>query len=386
MKYIFYTNIPSPHQLPWCRELRKLVGEQNFLYIAEEGLDEERKLLGWNSSRAEWIRFRSEAPAALQEELETCDILITSLRRTGLLKKRAAAGLRSYYTSERWFKPPLGSWRMLHPGYFKMCREFRSFLTDPYIRFLPIGIFGVSDLQKLRCGAWNPFHRVSRVPSENPFPDSPMAKIGPDMRLWGYFADPGTEICRETQPDELSIFWCGRMLNWKRVDVLIKAVQILLKKGVPLKLTLTGFGPEEVRLRKIAGTQLGETIFFNPPAAIGAIRQYMQKNDVYVLSSDAGEGWGASLNEAMEEGMIPVGTYEAGSSATLLQHGKNGFLYHSKKIAELAEVLETVWKLKQSGKDQEIRRNSLHTVRKVWSPANAAALLLADCKEWLAEK
>lgn len=386
MKYIFYTNIISPHQLPWCCEFAKLVGEKNFLYIVEEELHEERKTLGWGDDCKEWIRHLHDSSEALYNELEMCDILITSLRKTELLKKRAAAGLRSYYMFERWFKPPLGAWRMFHPGYYKMCKEFKMLSADPSIRLLPIGIYGASDIVKMQAALTNPFILLERSHPKDISAGSPMEKCGPDMRLWGYFVTPAAEDRRESSPEELSIFWCGRMLDWKRVDTLVKAAKFLLTKEIPLTLTLVGQGPEEFRLRKTAGKWLDDKIFFHPPAKIEEIRRYMQKNDVYVLASDGGEGWGAALNEAMAEGMIPVGTYEAGSSATMIEHGKNGFLYHSKNVKELGCILEQIWKLKQSCKDQEIRQNALETIRNIWSPVNAASRLLTDCEEWMADK
>jgi glycosyltransferase involved in cell wall biosynthesis len=59
-------------------------------------------------------------------------------------------------------------------------------------------------------------------------------------------------------------------------------------------------------------------ISFHSPVAIDEVRKLMRKYDVYVLSSNAYEGWGAVVSEALEEGMKVVGTYEAGSSATML--------------------------------------------------------------------
>ena len=44
----------------------------------------------------------------------------------------------------------------------------------------------------------------------------------------------------------------------------------------------------------------------------------MRNHDVYVLTSNEFEGWGAVVNEALEEGMEVVGTFEAGASATIL--------------------------------------------------------------------
>ena len=213
---------------------------------------------------------------------------------------------------------------------------------------------------------------------------SPIQQIGWDnMRLWGYFVEPGTGIREVSLSQGLKLFWCGRMLDWKRGDTLVKAAVNLLKRNIPVELTLVGHGPEEEKLRKLAGKWHDRNIFFKPPAKIDEIRNYMQSNDVYVLASDGGEGWGAALNEAMNEGMIPVGTYEAGSSATMIRHGINGFLYHSKNAEELADILLHIWSLKQSGKDQEIRKNALQTIHEIWSPENAAIKLLEDCNSWM---
>lgn len=68
-----------------------------------------------------------------------------------------------------------------------------------------------------------------------------------------------------------------------------------------------------------------------------AVRQAMREHDVFVLASDANEGWGAVVNEALEEGMRVIGTYEAGASAALLPKER---LYHAGDVKALAQLLE----------------------------------------------
>ena len=51
---------------------------------------------------------------------------------------------------------------------------------------------------------------------------------------------------------------------------------------------------------------------------VAEVRAFMRSHEVYVLPSNAYEGWGAVVSEALEEGMEVLGTYEAGSSATVL--------------------------------------------------------------------
>ena len=90
----------------------------------------------------------------------------------------------------------------------------------------------------------------------------------------------------------------------------------------------------------------------------------MRAHDVYVLSSDGGEGWGAVVNEALEEGMEVFGTTAAGSSATILPR-ENQFAPGDWRT--LARLLE---RFAQTGE------RHCHGIG-AWSPANAAEALLS---------
>lgn len=72
----------------------------------------------------------------------------------------------------------------------------------------------------------------------------------------------------------------------------------------------------------------------------------MRSHDVYVLSSDAQEGWGAALNEALEEEMTVIGTYEAGSSATILS---DEWLFHAGDWRRLAGLLDRCGQMTAAG-------------------------------------
>lgn len=71
------------------------------------------------------------------------------------------------------------------------------------------------------------------------------------------------------------------------------------------------------------------------------VRAAMRAHDTYVLSSNAEEGWGAALNEALEEGMSALGTYEAGASAAILPRER---LYHAGDVKALARLLEAEYR------------------------------------------
>ena len=381
MKTIFYTNIVSPHQMPWCEEFVKLVGPDDFLYLAEESFHEERRALGWTEQHEEWIKFvGEESPAAIHKALLECDVLISTLRRFDLFAERNRRGLRTYYMFERWFKPPWGALRMIHPGYWRMCRAARRCFASPAMRLLPIGVYAVRDMarmcQPLLPANWRMEHRLMAAPPE-----------WPGMRLWGYFVRETPESVSRRRPGMLRIFWCGRMLDWKRTETVVHAVKSLLQKQVAVSLLAAGQGPEEKHLRTIAGRFLTEDldtpgIVFQPPMPIGKVREVMRAQDVYVLASDGGEGWGAVANEALNEGMILVGTYEAGSSATMLENGRNGFLYHAGNWRELEKVLCKIAEMKNTNADEVIRAAGRKTITEVWSPRLAAEKLAEDIAAW----
>ena len=168
-------------------------------------------------------------------------------------------------------------------------------------------------------------------------------KVYAKMRLWGYFVEPGKgekpqgyapehnvlgntqktqkEGCARTHHAPLAtshrrlrVLWVGRMLDWKRVDTLVRACASEALKD-KVELHLYGHGPEEERLKQLAK---GAPIYFHDYVPVEQVRGLMRAHDVYVLPSDGGEGWGAVVSEALEERMKVLGTTGAGSSATIL--------------------------------------------------------------------
>lgn len=182
---------------------------------------------------------------------------------------------------------------------------------------------------------------------------------------WGYFVEPSNFRPADDQRNSnssLKLLWVGRMLDWKRVDTIVKAVCAC---SANITLTLVGDGPERTRLEKLA---LGLPVTFLPPQPIARIRSIMRAHDVYILSSNAVEGWGAALNEAIEEGMKVLGTHEAGSSAALLPES---CLFHAGDWRRLAALL----------KDLELRDAARFCLPADFTPQEAAKRLLGECEE-----
>ena len=333
MKFVFYTNSCSAHQLPVAREIANRLGAENFRYVYTEApLHQRSQVIEVNEP---WVTTDTSA-------IESCDILLVGgLRPLDVMERHTKAGKQTLYMSERWFKPSLGMLRLLHPKYFvmawRMVKLIRNSLTFYY---LPIGIHAARDMARL-CGLFaGDLRCLFRTPQLD-FERKPGGKIWlknggngkryclDKMRMWGYFVEPSrfdalpVQEATDTPGRTCRVLWVGRLLNLKRVDTIVRAVgeHANLKRvdtSLPtITLDIYGTGPEEQRLKKLA-VKYGNAIQFHPPVPLGEVRRLMREHDVYVLSSNGYEGWGAVVSEALEEEMKVLGTYESGSSATVL--------------------------------------------------------------------
>lgn len=376
MRVAFVTVCLSPHQLPLADAIVARVGADNFRYISNEDVGLDRGKLGWESEGRPWCRSRADTGslAEIDEWCRNADVLFCYLREPDVFEDRVRRGLLTIYVSERWFKPIairgfelsgllVPGWvRMLNPRYFRMALCFRRLLGDK-TRFLyfPMGVHAARDMARLR--SWG--HPVFS-------PQVPCAAFR-KMRLWGYFVTPSRHPLPSSmdRSAELSVLWVGRLLQLKRVDTIIQAVCSHAKRRLrnrllpALTLDIYGIGPDERRLKEFASGC--DMVHFHAPVPITDVRELMRNHDVYVFSSTGLDGWGAVVSEALEEGMHVLGTYEAGSSATMLTDHD---LFHAGDWRRLQMLLERCLDEKRCG---TLRGQGIGE----WSAEKAADRLLA---------
>ena len=386
-KCVLYTNTISPHQTPLAKEIASIVGLDNFRYVYTQRLDCDHNVLGWEQNERKWCMHVDAASA--QECLETADILLSGLRDFDLFERRAAKRLHNFYMTERWLKPPIGLFRFLHPRYYGYARRLSKLLDSHAVWGLPIGIYAACDIARicglmhgdLKCLFRTPKLGFERKPGGMIFSknvEHAKRYCLADMMLWGYFVERSNlRIMKPSNP--FSILWVGRFLDWKCVDTIIQAVAELVSlnksygsKQYSLILDLYGTGPAEHRLKKNA-EKYGDTIHFHPPVPIGEVRKLMREHDVYVLSSNSYEGWGAVVSEALEEGMKVFGTYEAGSCATMLSESD---LFHVGDWRRLTQLLVQYAEGLNNVKCSGVRKSKIGD----WNARYAAAALLALAK------
>ncbi len=135
-------------------------------------------------------------------------------------------------------------------------------------------------------------------------------------------------------PNRYRLIHVGRLVKWKRVDLILQAMALLKPEFPELELLVAGFGPEEENL-KIQASILGlnDSVKFlggiYEPAILG---RYLHESSIYVL---AGMG-GLSINDAMCFGKPVICSEADGTEKRLVRDDFNGYYFKSDDANSLA--------------------------------------------------
>jgi glycosyltransferase involved in cell wall biosynthesis len=166
----------------------------------------------------------------------------------------------------------------------------------------------------------------------------------------------------------------GRLVEWKRVDMLIRAFSRVKERFPEAELLIVGTGPDEAGLKMLAqDLNLGTSVIFTggvyDPHLLG---QYFMASSLYVL---AGMG-GLSINDAMCFALPVLCSVGDGTEKFLVREGINGRFFLDGDEDDLVDKI--IWffdhhpQLQEMGrKSQGIIRNkvNIHTVINVYMDA-----------------
>lgn len=133
----------------------------------------------------------------------------------------------------------------------------------------------------------------------------------------------------------------GRLVKWKNVELLIRAIFVLKDKYPRLELAVLGTGEEAANLGKLANDlNLQDQVHF-----LGAIYEgeaqsiEFLKSGVYVL---AGMG-GLSINEAMAHSLPIICAVADGTEKHLVFDGENGVVFKDADLESLCLAIEKMF-------------------------------------------
>jgi glycosyltransferase involved in cell wall biosynthesis len=157
------------------------------------------------------------------------------------------------------------------------------------------------------------------------------------------------------------VVFAGRLAPEKRVDHLIKIWPAVRAVHPEALLLILGTGPEEARLKQMAG----EGVRFAGP--IEDVAPYLQASDLFVLPSIA-EGLSVALLEALAT-ELPVIFTSVGGASDLIEHGQNGWLIPPEDVPALQEAVlrllgdnELCSTLGQRGREKVLQHYDLSVV------------------------
>jgi glycosyltransferase involved in cell wall biosynthesis len=133
----------------------------------------------------------------------------------------------------------------------------------------------------------------------------------------------------------------GRLVPWKRVDLLIQVTAKLKSKFPDIELIVVGDGPQKDELITLASS----LEIFNKVNFVGSIYdpiilgKYFKSSSVYVL---AGMG-GLSINEAMCFDKPIICSVCDGTEKKLVREGYNGFFFREGDLDDLTEKIARLY-------------------------------------------
>ena len=181
-------------------------------------------------------------------------------------------------------------------------------------------------------------------------------------------------------PNDPIILFVGRIAKEKSIDVLIKAMPLLLEKMPLAKLVIVGDGPSRLELEELAHT-LGvrHSVIFTGMQPWNTIGRMYQLGDVFV-SASVTETQGLTFAEAMAAA-LPVIAMEDESIAGFVRDGYNGRLFHN--VEELSDALYEV--LSHTDYRNEMSQNAIHSIKPLSAETfglNAEAFYLEILKRY----
>ncbi len=385
---VFVSNYINHHQIPFCNAMFRLL-EGRFLFIQTEAMEEERVRMGWHEKqRPAYVKCFYEEEEFCRKEICDCDILLFGgTDEECYVRERLEAGRPIVRYSERLYKT--GQWKAVSPrGLRKKYQDHTRYRRGP-VYLLCSGAYVAGDFRivgaypdKMYCWGYFPETRrydLDKLMEEKghkgaePCKDKCVAweRTGDGRTVPGQ-QESGGEIGSGRTP---ALLWAARMIHWKHPELAVETARHLKEKGLSFHMNIIGDGELRPRMEELAESYgLGELVSFCGFQSPEAVRQYMEKSDIFLFTSDRQEGWGAVANEAMNSGCALVAGHMIGAVPFLVKNGENGFVYEEGKPEQLFVLTETL--VRDKDLCRRMGRSAYETIVGAWNAEYAAESLI----------
>lgn len=351
MKIVFVSNYFNHHQAPFAQAMDERT-QHGFTFVETMAMTDERKKMGWSDEEKPDYVKQAYAGEREKEEclkrIDEADAVIWGSCPMEMVSARLKKGRLTFCYSERVFKKGFG----------------------------PVAFGGRAVKYILRHCRYQKNHFLLCASA---YTAADYARIGlfhGKAYKWGYFPafiepEDAEALIRSKQP--ASILWAGRMIAWKHPEIAVRLAKRLKDAGIDFRLDMVGDGScRESISGMIQEHDLGDCVFLHGSMQSGAVREMMDRSEIYLFTSDHNEGWGAVANEAMNSACALLADRQIGSVPYLIAQGISGFAYENEE-----ELFE---RTKELLKDAELRRklgiHALAVIRDEWRAEVAAERLI----------
>ncbi len=347
MKIIFLSNYFNHHQMFLSNEYFKFAN--NDYYFIETGkMSLERKNMGWGvDTLPPYVVQLHEYDGVLKKTkkmINEADIVIQGSAPTELISERLKQNKLIFCYAERVFKHGF--------NYFKWPVRLVKFW--------------------LKYGRYKHYYLLC-ASAYTAFDFSRMRVFSNKAYKWGYFTE-----CKKYNIDGLiakkefnDIVWCGRFLDWKHPDDVLKVAKRLSDEGYTFRVNMIGTGEIESSLKQyVEENDLGDVVTFLGSMKPEEVRKRMEKAGIYLFTSDRREGWGAVLNESLNSGCAVVASHAVGSTPFLIKNKENGLIYESENVDMLYEKVKYL--LDYPEEQKRLGKAAYQTIISEWNPEVAA--------------
>ena len=362
MKIVFASNYLNHHQLPFSKAMLEQGVE--YYFIATTPVPPNRLKLGYADMNHayDFVICAYENAENRQKALDLCrsaDIVITGSAHECYIKERLKNKKLTFRYSERIYK--------IKPPFYQIpLRAAKHFLKSGIYRnlyMLCASAYTAADYAKT-CTFINKTYK------------------------WGYFPevkkydDISALISKKKQS---SLLWAGRLIDWKHPESAIRVAEKLKNDGYDFELNIVGTGNMEEEIKELVNKSgLEDNVHILGSMPPEKVREYMEKSEIYLFTSDRNEGWGAVLNESMNSACAVVASHAIGSVPFLLNDGENGLIYRDGDIDNLYQKVKYL--LDNPSKRAEIGIKAYETLCEEWNAENAAKKIIELAKALLSGK
>lgn len=355
MKVAFISNYLSHHQIPFCKAMTNIIGD-DFCFISTMPMGQERRALGWGFTETYTFELQAYRTDAAQRKANNIassyDVIIIGSASDSFIVDRLKNGKLTLKYAERFYKNGL---------------TYKNYLRARIGSWLHHGRFQKYPIYMLCASAYTPYDCLRFGNYKN------------RLYKWGYFPE-ARKYCDIkaliNTKEDMSLLWVGRMIDWKHPEIAVEIARRLKADGYAFTLNMIGTGTLENEIKKLIESYgLQKFVHMLGPMSPDSVRSYMEQSEIFLFTSDFNEGWGGVLNEAMNSGCAVIASHAIGAAPYLIQHGQNGIIYPN---GNLEELYNAVCKMLNNNKLRKLfGENAYFVINNIWN-ANIAAIRLIE--------